>query len=104
MDNSTRDRFQTAVTILEALMDGKAVQYKTLGEEWMDYLPDVPDATPAVLSIHYKWRIKPEPRVIYVSEYVGGLADRVFHDRKMAEAYASSPSHRGIRKFIEVIE
>lgn len=56
--------------VIRAYLDGKVVQYRyDPSNEWVDHSLDRPDIygrPPGLLHSEGQWRVKPEPRVLYV--------------------------------------
>ena len=65
-----KEQTKECIRIMQAFVDGKAVQYRySDAAEWFDAngLSEL-----SWNWIAYDYRIKPEPKIIYVNEYMGG--------------------------------
>lgn len=83
--------------LVQALVEGKTVQYRLLGEKWSTG-GDVDFSLPPD-----QYRIKPEPREIWVNEWKDGK--RIFHSYDDAYVHAMQyPLVRSTTLYREVIE
>lgn len=84
--------------LVQALAEGKVIQLRTHGGKWMD------EDSPAFTSLPFCYRIKPEPREIWVNEWKP--AGKVVFDS--AEDAAEHAKRYGIghvtTRYREVIE
>lgn len=85
-----KDNAREYLPLVQALVDGKTVQYRLLGEKWSTG-GDVDFTLPPD-----QYRIKPEPREIWV---VNGDEDLSFFDKSDAIAYGGN-----VVRYREVIE
>ena len=83
------------IAVLVAHRDGKVIQ-----REDKDTWRFAPNPTWNFGS--YNYRVKPEPRVVFINEYAYGLG--VNHYKSKNEAKESAGRHSGTVKFIEVFE
>jgi hypothetical protein len=92
---------QEMMGVIQAYVDGKRIQKTTSGRNnWVD--------EPLSWSIswdfsNYDYRIKPEPRIIYVNEYPDGIGGLFHHTVYYAKISAAPTCIRQV-KFIEVLE
>ena len=95
---STRDKIE----VMQAFVDGKVIEYKlwTTSEDpknWRECLNPLWD-----WDVH-SYRIKPEPKVIWANEYVGGWG-YFYSSREGAKEMASEAATRIAVKYQEVVE
>lgn len=70
----TLEELKRRIAVQQAFVDGKTVQYKSvLSAGWQDYQAS-PGEFPSFDWVYCDWRVKPEPRVIFVAEYPAGLS------------------------------
>lgn len=70
----TIEELKRRIAVQQAFVDGKTVQYKSvLSAGWQDYQAG-PDDFPSFDWVYCDWRVKPEPRVIFVPEFKCGLS------------------------------
>lgn len=63
----TRERTKLLGPVLQAWAEGKAVQVRVIGlTRWEDRTEGDLDFE----NIRYEWRVKPEPRKIWINEYL----------------------------------
>lgn len=84
------------IEVLQAAKAGKKIQCKGIGTEWLN------EPNPDWNFSRWTYRIKPEPRVIYVNEYPNSFG-AIHHTEEAAKREASSNCTKQV-KFIEVIE
>ena len=100
---------QEQIALLQAVADGKTLQFtsKAYQYSWKDADTDWHDRVKAgVHSIEvgvYNWRIKPEPRVIWVNEYSNNQSQFVHFTEASAKANASIDAVRVAVKYQEVL-
>lgn len=83
--------------LVQALVEGKTVQYRLLGEKWSTG-GDVDFSLPPD-----QYRIKPEPRDIWVNEWADGK--RIFDSQNDASLHAMQyPLVRSTTRYREVVE
>lgn len=101
--NHEETRF--AAKVMAAWADGKTVQARDRHADnlWFD-CGSTEDYSMSWLWSEMDYRIKPEPRVIYVNEYEGGLGDAHYLEEGRGERFSKSPNYKGTRKFVEVME
>ncbi len=92
----TKDNAQDFLPLVQALAEGKTVQYRLLGEKWSTG-GDVDFSLPPD-----QYRIKPEPREIWVNEYPEG--DSHTHYSAESAAKAKGVCKAITRHYREVIE
>jgi hypothetical protein len=96
MDN--KEEIKRRIEIMQAWVDGKEVQFET-ASGWKDAGPDF---WMEFNFYNIKYRIKPEPRVIFVNEYED--YDISHRDKDTAlECSRQDCIHKAV-KYIEVIE
>lgn len=100
----TRERAKELLPVIQAYAEGKAIQARLVPERWQDYSGDDPDFQ----NPEWLWRIKPEPRVVWVNEYRNAIGQIVLGDAtwetfEKANGFVGS-SHIRTVKFVEVIE
>lgn len=84
--------------LVQALVEGKTVQYRLLGEKWSTG-GDVDFSLPPD-----QYRIKPEPREKWFVQYKGGSESGPYGDKDAAECYALHDHDYTIVCYREVIE
>ncbi len=91
-----------AIKVMQAFVDGKTIQYlSSIG--WRDVDP-LSTAEMAWLWGDVKYRIKPEPKDIWVNEYERQCDDYFYHSREAAEESAAPYALRVAVRYREVIE
>ncbi len=92
-----KDNAKDYLHLVQALVEGKTVQYRLLGGKWStggDFDFSLPPD---------QYRIKPEPREIWVNEYPSGTS--VVHKSKAAADASVEPQGGGVTcHYREVIE
>lgn len=99
----TKDETIKAIEVMQAFVDGKTIQCRSPANRIMEWGGVYPE--PAWNWSMSEYRIKPEPRIIFVNEYING-AMFIHNDLRSAEKEKRSliePKARTI-KFTEVIE
>jgi hypothetical protein len=102
--SSTLDKiaeFQHRIEVMQAFEDGKQIQYNnkaTGGKRWCDGLSPVWDWTAS------DYRIKPEPKVIYVNEYDKGQVDFYYKSKEQARMSSTTRCLRVGVEYKEVIK
>lgn len=99
------------LAIMQAWADGKTIQYRLVGTAelsdapFKDFSRDAMDSAPAVFNIEsYEWRIKPEPRQVWLIEWMDDSVMLCRTEREY-EMFKPQPwSTAKVSKFIEVIE
>ena len=89
-----------AIEILKAMKEGKKLQLKNSKGKWVDRHPDTEMFMPDFCRMGY--RIKPEPREIWVNVYPDGRCGEGHNSKREAEHVALARA-RTLR-FREVIE
>jgi hypothetical protein len=89
-----------AIEVMQAFVDGKVVQADIHGR-WLDIGP--PNSMYWDFT-RYNYRIKPEPKEIWVNEYENGYDDFLYHDKETAESRAAPYALRKAVRYREVIE
>jgi len=94
-----REQAKELLPIIQAFAEGKQIQYQCDTDGW----EDVESFNPTwVVGDPSSYRIKPEPRVIYVNEYKNGYG---YPHKRLEQAIASVDiDHIRTIKFVEVIE
>ncbi len=82
--------------LVQALADGKVIQHQKTDGTWIDDIEFSFD-WPA-----HRYRIKPEPREIWVNRYPDGDGDKIHPSRREAEDFAC-PGAMQVR-YREVVE
>lgn len=97
----TREEAKQSYLIMKAYAEGKIIQfYDTVGKRWEDLGGHVEFDHPPHL-----FRIKPEPRVVWINEYTDGFGN--WHYSSVEEATEQGEeSKKYLRtiKFVEVVE
>jgi hypothetical protein len=94
----TRDETIAAIAVMQAFVDGKDIEARFRRDdewascEWPTWRFDLG-----------QFRIKPEPRVIYVNEYDSDLSATHHMSEPSARVNATSDRNHQVRKFIEVL-
>ena len=83
--------------LVQALIEGKTVQYRLLGEKWSTG-GDVDFSLPPD-----QYRIKPEPREIWVNVYPNEVGCGIYHSREEAIRRCANDTAKQVF-FREVIE
>ena len=90
------------IKVMQAFVDGKAVQFRkamhNLNSEWEDFDSCI---EPSWEWGSLDWRIKPQPKIIYVNEYSDGK--HMAFDKKRA-AHPTPALHSQLRSQIPYIE
>ena len=98
----TREEARQAAKVLQAYADGKTVQCKQRSKagQWQDL-----DATAGVFNwTQYLYRIKPEPRVVYVCDYGDGIFNHNTHESRERARECSLRGIVDIVKFVEATD
>lgn len=85
--------------LVQALAEGREIQYRPVSvANWID-VDDITDAYPAD-----RYRIKPGPKEIWVNRYTGGDGDSFYYSEE--EAKEAADGHRTVIqvRYREVIE
>ena len=98
-----RDETKKCIEIMQAYVDGKTIESRRNSAVQWNHI-DGKHATPSWNFVEAEYRIKPEPKVIYVNEYTEGIKGFVFDDPKEAARGASVSAKRIAVKYIQVIE
>lgn len=89
------------IAVLQAAKDGKEIQWRPVSER-LDF-PWKDSSATALNFADYQYRVKPEPRTIWVNEYPDQLC--AYESEQLAVARAGSdPTNRKAVKYVEVIE
>ncbi len=72
---------QEQIAIMQAFADGKTIEYRNALERWE------PIKDPLWNWTNFDYRIKPEPKVIWVNEYPSGRC-HVCHETKIDAVHA----------------
>lgn len=91
------------IAVIQAHKEGKTIQYRTVSAAgWWDLLPQSTEFDFG----GFIYRIKPEPKVLYVDEYGGtkDLPDLAYHDKRDAILCAFPEAKRTAVKYVEVLE
>lgn len=93
----TRDEAKKLLPIIQAFAEGKEVQYFT-GSGWET--TSIPS-----FDLVVQWRIKPEPKEIWVNEYESGIIKMLGHPTKeLADCSANQSVSRKAVRYREVLE
>jgi len=97
MIHMTRDKLQNAIAVMQAFLDGKKLQAKTVGSNhWQDV------TTPIWDWFGNDYRIKPEPKEIWVVETsFGGVYFTSKEEAAQFSAKYVKEADPKITKFIE---
>jgi len=92
----TPERARELLPIIQAYAEGKTVQYFVNGR-WVNH------GDPDFTGQANKYRIKPEPKVIYVNEYPDGKSygHAAWETKEQAESNAIGANRRVAVKYIE---
>ena len=96
------------IKLLQAVLDGKTLQCASIIDptNWKDANPTWYDAVKrgnqSIDVACYNWRIKPEPKVIWVNEYQDGYAVGYSSECTAIKAAAASQFRRVAVKYQEV--
>lgn len=71
------------IAVMQAFADGEEVQIDVGQHEWRD------DPDPEWNWVRFNWRIKPQPKIIWVNEYRQGFSWNVHHTEERAIKCAS---------------
>lgn len=89
------------IAVIAAHRDGKVIElcerHSNTGTGWQLCKKPIWD------FFHYDYRIKPEPRVIWVNEYDGTLGMNQYNSEENARRAADKHTARQV-KFVEVLE
>lgn len=100
---------QEQIALLQAVADGRTLQFdsKSYPTNWKDANPDWHDGVKqgfqSIDVVSYNWRIKPEPKVLWVNEYSNHLSPGVHSTEAAAKANASHNVVRVAVKYQEVL-
>ena len=100
---------QEQIALLQAVADGKTLQYtsKAYPHSWKDADTDWHDRVKAgdypIKVGDYNWRIKPEPKVIWVNEYSGNSNPIAHFTEDSAKLGAANDAVRIAVKYQEVV-
>ena len=92
------------IQVIQAHKEGKQLQYRGKHSHWADIID------PPAWAFHaYDYRVKPEPRVVWINEYPRTVLgdtrlSTTAHPSKESAAFDASSSVIATRKFIEVLE
>lgn len=93
----TKEKAQKALPLVQALADGKTIQFNSDIEGWNDCIsPDLDGKWDVE-----RYRIKPEPRALWINEYKGSL--RCHPTLEIAKEKAS-PDCIGRFRVIEILD
>jgi hypothetical protein len=76
----TREQAKELWPIVKAFSEGEAVQFRDDAGNWYDY-----DTDEGYFAARFAYRIKPEPRVLWVNEFVDGLGQVAFQHKPDAQ-------------------
>jgi hypothetical protein len=93
-----REEAKKFLPLITAFAEGKTIQLKAGDCSWRD----ITDPCFSVPSACY--RIKPEPKVLYINEYPSGRNFGVHHTEASARANFSSDAKRIAVKYVEAID
>lgn len=102
---------QEQIKLLQAVADGKTLQYRVKRDanstEWKDASADwhnkIKVGNTQFTFYVYDWRIKPEPKVIWVNEYPGNRISIPHLTESAAKQSAASDAVRVAIKYQEVL-
>lgn len=100
---------QEQIALLQAIADDRTLQFasKCAPTSWKDANPDWHDGVKqgfqSIDVVSYNWRIKPEPKVLWVNEYSNHLGPGVHLTEASAKANASYNVVRVAVKYQEVL-
>jgi hypothetical protein len=88
------------IAVMQAFEDGKEIQFRNNSrpDSWIDC------PNPAWNWEMTDYRVKPEPRVIWVNEYSDGLNTWHYQTREDANINIGRRARIACRKFVEVME
>lgn len=100
---------QEQIKLLQAVADGKTLQYQkknSSNTHWFDGSPtwhqNLIDGCGELSPVLFNWRIKPEPKVIWINEYASG-ADAGHYSEQAAKKFAGADALRVAVKYQEVL-
>lgn len=97
----TRENAKDYLPLVKAMAEGKSIQMKKLkADGWIDFHADenISFDLPAD-----QYRIKPEPRVIWVNEYTDGCL-YLHSSEGEAKIHTRNTDYKRTLKFVEVVE
>ena len=100
---------QEQIALLQAIADDRTLQFasKRAPTSWKDANPGWHDGVKqgfqSIDVVSYNWRIKPEPKVLWVNEYSNHLSPGVHLTEASAKANASHNVARVAVKYQEVL-
>ena len=100
---------QEQIALLQAIADDRTLQFasKRAPTSWKDANPDWHDGVKqgfqSIDVVSYNWRIKPEPKVLWVNEYSNPLSPVAHLTEASAKANASNNVVRVAVKYQEVL-
>ena len=100
---------QEQIALLQAIADDRTLQFASKSDptSWKDANPDWHDGVKqgfqSIDVVSYNWRIKPEPKVLWVNEYSNHLSPGVHSTEAAAKANASNNVVRVAVKYQEVL-
>ena len=93
-----RKQAKELLPIIQAYVNGWEIEIRG-SDEWIDLCDN-----PIFDGVPENYRIKPEPRVIYLNIYKDGIYDRPLTTAEAAREHANADAVGLAVKFIEVIE
>lgn len=96
-----KDNAKDYLPLVQAVADGKTIQSHVDGGRWMDHNGEVNFTLPPC-----RYRIKPEPREVWVNIYSDGQLGRAYATKEQANAVKLSHPCKKVKcaKFVEVME
>lgn len=101
---------QEQIKLLQAVADGKTLQYQKKNSsdtQWFDASPtwhqNLIDGYGELSTVLYNWRIKPEPKVIWVNEYPSRFTPVIHFTESSAKQNADCNAVRVAVKYQEVL-
>lgn len=101
---------QEQIALLQAVADGKTLQYQkknSTSKDWVDASPvwhqNLKEGLSELSPMLYQWRIKPEPKIIWVNEYPNNLRPILHTTEAAAKQSASTDAVRVAVKYQEVL-
>lgn len=90
------------IEVMQAYVAGKEIQMQVFSSEGQIWQAVV---TPKWDWRNNKYRIKPEPRVIYLPKFSGGFGNHAPYDSELAceHAHSGERDYEGAVKFIEAV-
>src|ERR1051325_2268683 len=92
----TQAQAQKWLPLIQALAEGKKIQYNFRNQGWHDAIE------PSFLDDDTEYRLKPEPRRIFINQYGNILASR-YHNSK-AEAINGGYGYNTDNNIVEFVE